>query len=50
MITMLGDEVVTIPLVQNSLSAAVSNTLEGIDLTPWDSDTWNIADWRRRAP
>ncbi len=48
MSTMLGEEVVTIPLVQRANSSAVSNTLEGVDLTPWDSDVWNIKDWRRK--
>jgi len=49
MTTMLTDEVVTIPLIQRAFSSAVSNDLEGVDLTPWDSDVWNIQDWRRKS-
>jgi peptide/nickel transport system substrate-binding protein len=25
----------------------VSQTIDGVDLTPWDTNTWNIKDWRR---
>lgn len=36
-----------IPLVNRAEVGAVSKALVGVDLTPWDSDTWNIKDWRR---
>jgi|HigsolmetaAR201D_1030396.scaffolds.fasta_scaffold06688_2 peptide/nickel transport system substrate-binding protein len=41
------NDVVLIPLVHRAQLSAVSNTLEGVRLTPWDADTWNIKDWRR---
>lgn len=50
MVTMLTEEVVTIPLIQRSFVSAANNNLSGVDLTPWDSDVWNIKDWRRETP
>lgn len=47
---MVIDEVVLIPLVDRAGVHGVSNTLEGVDLTPWDSELWNIKDWRRVSP
>ncbi len=44
---MLIDDVVVIPLVRQADISGVSNALEGVDLTPWDADLWNIKDWRR---
>ncbi|HOT90211.1 MAG TPA: peptide ABC transporter substrate-binding protein [Anaerolineae bacterium] len=44
---MLIEDVVMIPLVHMADVAGVNNTLTGIDLTPWDTNTWNIKDWRR---
>lgn len=41
------NNVVTIPLVYRAQLSGVSNTLVGVDLTPWDADVWNIQDWRR---
>jgi peptide/nickel transport system substrate-binding protein len=26
---------------------AISNSLQGVDLTPWDLRTWNIGNWHR---
>ena len=37
-----------IPLVHLVDFGGVSNTLTGLDLTPWDVDLWNIKDWRRK--
>ncbi len=37
-----------IPLVHLVDFGGVSNTLTGLDLTPWDVDVWNIKDWRRK--
>lgn len=42
----VGD-IVEIPLVHRANVASASNTLEGIDFTPWDASLWNIKDWRR---
>ncbi|MBN1993220.1 MAG: peptide ABC transporter substrate-binding protein [Anaerolineae bacterium] len=43
---MLSEEVVTIPIVRFARISAVSRNLAGFDPTPWDSETWNIKDWR----
>jgi peptide/nickel transport system substrate-binding protein len=47
---MLINEVVLIPIGHRAEVFGASNTLEGVNLTPWDADTWNIQDWTRRAP
>jgi peptide/nickel transport system substrate-binding protein len=44
---LIVNEVALIPLVHRAELSAVSNTLLGVRLTPWDADTWNIKDWRR---
>ncbi len=44
----LIEDVAIIPLVRRSVLSATSNTLTGIDFTPWDTDTWKIKDWRRK--
>lgn len=45
---LLVEDVGMIPLVQRALPNGVSHTLEGVDITPWDSPLWNIKDWRRK--
>ncbi|MBN1220777.1 MAG: peptide ABC transporter substrate-binding protein [Anaerolineae bacterium] len=47
---LLIEEAVLIPLVHSADVSGVSPTLEGVDLTPWDADLWNIKDWRRSSP
>lgn len=37
-----------LPLVHRGAVAGVSNTLEGVDVTAWDAELWNIADWTRK--
>lgn len=44
---MLVNEVVMIPLVHLGIAGGVANDLQGVDLTPWDVDVWNIKEWRR---
>jgi len=44
---LLIEDVALIPLVHRARVIGVSATLEGVDLTPWDADLWNIKDWRR---
>ncbi|MEQ8340013.1 peptide ABC transporter substrate-binding protein [Marinovum algicola] len=36
-----------IPLVHRGRVSAQSNTLEGVVMNAWDSELWNIHDWRR---
>jgi peptide/nickel transport system substrate-binding protein len=45
---MLIEDVALIPMVQRGVPYGVSNTLEGVNITPWDMEVWNIKDWRRR--
>ena len=40
-------DVALVPLVERPLLAAVADDLVGVELTPWDQDTWSIKDWRR---
>lgn len=47
---MLIENVVMIPLVNKADVLGVNVSIEGINLTPWDYYTWNIADWRRITP
>ena len=44
---LLVNEAIVLPLVHRAETDAVSNQLTGVDLTPWDLHTWNIAEWRR---
>jgi peptide/nickel transport system substrate-binding protein len=39
------DQGVVIPLVLRNETAAVSNRLRGVDLTPWGSNLWNLHEW-----
>jgi peptide/nickel transport system substrate-binding protein len=45
---MLIADAAVIPLVHWADTSGISNDLEGYDPTPWDSDTWNIAQWHRK--
>lgn len=47
---LIVENVVMIPLVARAQASAVSRTLSGVNLTPWDADVWNIADWRKTNP
>ena len=47
---LIQGDIALIPLVRRASVGAVSNRLEGVELTPWDSDTWNIKDWKRATP
>ena len=44
---LLVEDVVMIPVVYLADAQGVGTDIEGIDLTPWDSNTWNIKDWKR---
>lgn len=45
---LVKEEIVVMPLVDRAEVAGVSNRIEGVDLTSWDLNTWNIADWKLR--
>ncbi|MUG93471.1 peptide ABC transporter substrate-binding protein [Scytonema sp. UIC 10036] len=45
---LLIKDAIVIPLVVKARVSGISNRLTGVDLTPWDADTWNIKDWRRK--
>ena len=44
---MLINDFVIIPLVHRADVVAISKSLSGFELTPWDRNTWNIKDWTR---
>jgi peptide/nickel transport system substrate-binding protein len=45
---LLVQDVAVIPLVQRAaVTSGVSKTLKGVDPSPWDSEMYNIADWRK---
>jgi peptide/nickel transport system substrate-binding protein len=46
---LIVNQIVMIPLVDRAGVHGVSNSLIGVDLTPWDSELWNIKDWRRAS-
>ena len=44
---LLVNNAVVIPLIHRADVVGVSNNLIGVDLTPWDTKTWNIMAWQR---
>jgi peptide/nickel transport system substrate-binding protein len=44
---LLYDDVAVIPLVQLSNTAGISTTLQNVEFSPWEADTWKIEDWTR---
>jgi peptide/nickel transport system substrate-binding protein len=42
-------ESVVIPIVWRNESTAVSSRLRGVEISPWESNLWNIAHWRTEA-
>src|SRR5919106_280659 len=43
------DSVVVIPVLWRSVISAVSNKLKGTEVSGWDSNLWNLANWTREA-
>lgn len=43
---LLIKEQAVIPLISRANVNGVSNRITGVNVTPWDSRTWNIKDWR----
>ena len=46
---LLAQDVAVIPLVNRAVTKGVSSTLIGMTPTPWDTSTWDIANWRREG-
>ncbi len=44
---LLVQSYVEIPLVSRGLVSGHANTLKGVRFNAWDSELWNIAEWRR---
>ena len=44
---MLMSEGAMIPLIHRGRVSAHANSLNGVILNTWDSETWNVADWTR---
>ena len=42
------NDVAFIPLVASANVSAIRNDIDGYDATPWDAETWNIANWSRK--
>lgn len=47
---MLIEDVVMIPMVNIAWVSGAAQDMEGIDLSPWETELWNIQDWRRSSP
>ncbi|WP_008309287.1 peptide ABC transporter substrate-binding protein [Leptolyngbya sp. PCC 6406] len=45
---LLAQDVAVVPLVHRAIANGVSKTLTGLEPTPWDTSTWDIAQWQRR--
>lgn len=45
---MLVENVIVIPLISRSRVSGVSNEIDGVTLTDWDSHLWNVHEWRRK--
>ena len=45
---MLTNDFAHIPLVHRGSMSARSMTLEGVKMSGWDSELWNVADWSRK--
>ncbi|MBD2260386.1 peptide ABC transporter substrate-binding protein [Pseudanabaena sp. FACHB-2040] len=46
---LLAMDVAVIPIVHRAIANAVSNTLTGLEPTPWDASTWDIKNWQRAS-
>ncbi len=46
---MVIQDVVVIPVLWRNVGSAVSNKLKNTEITVWDSNLWNLANWTREA-
>ena len=46
---LLGEDVVVIPPVWRNEVVAVNHALQGLELTTWDSNLWDLAYWYRQG-
>jgi peptide/nickel transport system substrate-binding protein len=45
---LLIQDVAVIPLVQRTaVTSGIAKSLRGVDPSPWDSETYNVADWTK---
>ncbi|BAQ64443.1 peptide ABC transporter substrate-binding protein [Geminocystis sp. NIES-3709] len=44
---MLIQNTAVVPIVHRADTVAITKNLQGVELTPWDLKTWNIADWKK---
>lgn len=44
---LLAEDVAVIPIVHRAIANGVSKDLTGLEPTPWDATTWDIARWQR---
>lgn len=45
---LLVTDAIVIPLVHRADVIGVSNRITGVELTPWDLNTWNIVNWKKK--
>lgn len=44
---LLIENATVIPIIHRADVVGIANNLQGVSLTPWDSRTWNIAQWKK---
>ncbi|NEQ43083.1 MAG: peptide ABC transporter substrate-binding protein [Leptolyngbya sp. SIOISBB] len=45
---LLAADVAVIPIVHRAIANGISKSLGGVESTPWDASTWDIANWQRQ--
>ncbi|MGF1460351.1 MAG: peptide ABC transporter substrate-binding protein [Leptolyngbyaceae cyanobacterium] len=46
---LLAEDVAVIPIVHRATANGISQELTGLEPTPWDASTWDIANWQRQS-
>ncbi|MEM6717210.1 MAG: peptide ABC transporter substrate-binding protein, partial [Cyanobacteria bacterium P01_C01_bin.147] len=46
---LLAADVAVIPIVHRAIANGMSKSLIGLEPTPWDTSTWDIANWQRQT-